>query len=433
MLKKYIVTLMALFVFAGTVGCSAELALAEEFITSPSPDTGGGTAPFSPPDQQAGGQPSGQMIPPPPNAPSFNGDGRLQGQPFDVGGRSPMQDSDESGRGSQGQQFMGDKPAGSFRDFQNEWSDRDQGRTVSDMQEKRREEQGKRMQQEQLRQMKRGMVLGVEQGLKQITRMSDRVSKKGITVPTEIQTVVAELSVALEKVRGATEFTADVQDAIQTLQEKGHDLQELGQKLGMLEQMSQLARQVEKELSRIDREVLKAKKTKSASQFPDIVTKIEGELGVIKGKWDGAKSSMLTGNNEPDDIRDVMEEIFDEISEVRKRLGLLRQLSSVSKAIRIAGKEIAKFEKEVARLQQAEVDVSALSMSLAQAKEILAKIVALSKQPGFDPEDLFDLMQELEHIKNEAMKEFERVMGSSHDDSLGASVIRAIEMRRLGF
>lgn len=432
MLKKYIATLVAFFVFAGMVGCSTELALAEEFVTSPSPDTGGGTGTFPLPDQQDGGQPSGQTMPPP-NVPSFDGDGRLQGQPFNGGRRPPVQDFDESGRGPQGQQFMGDKPEGSFRDFQNEWGDRDQGGSASDMQEKRREEQGKRMQQEQLRQVKRGMVSGVEQGLKQIMRMADRVSKKGIAVPTEVQTVVAELSVALEKVKGATEFTADVQDAIQTLQEKGHDLQELGQKLGMLEQMSQMAKQVEKELSRVDREVLKAKKTKVASQFPDVVTKIEEDLRAIRGKWEGVKSSVLGGSTDLDDVRDLMEDMFSDIGEVRKNLGLLRQLSSVSKVIRTAVKEIAKFEREVTRLQKTGMDVGALSASLAQAKETLAKIVALSKQSGFDPEDLFDLMQEMEHIKDEAMKEFERVTGNSHDDSLGASVIRAIEMRRLGF
>ncbi|MDO8620282.1 MAG: hypothetical protein Q7R64_02960, partial [bacterium] len=184
---------------------------------------------------------------------------------------------------------------------------------------------------------------------------------------------------------------------------------------------------------RIDKEFTKAKKTKVGGQFPDVVTKIEGELGSLRSAWESIKAGALSDDAEPDDLRDGMEEIFEGIGEVRQSLGLLKQLSSVSKMVKTAGKEVAKFEKEVARQKKAGRDVAGLTSLLGDAKTKLGEITALSKQTGFDPEDLFDLMQELEHVRNEALQELDRVTGKDDADKLSAAVFGALRSRRLGF
>ncbi len=356
-----------------------------------------------------------------------------QGQPFMEGGRDSAQghpftgDSRSEGRPFGGERGFSGSEGGSGRYERKGMGD------DSEAMGKMMEEREKQMSQEQLKQMKRGMVSGLEQGLKQIKRMIDKLSKKGITIPADTQALVSELSASLEKVKAATELTEDVQAALEVIQDKAQDLGEVGQKLGMLEHLSQSTKQIEKEFARIDKEVAKAKKTKTANQYPDIIAKIEGEVSALKQKWESTKSAVLSGDADPEDMKDAMEETFNGIGEVRYSIGLLQQLNSISKMIKSADKEIARFDKEIARQKKAGKDVTKLTELLAEARAKLGEITALSKQSGFDPEDLFNLMQELEHIRNQAVEELDRVSGKSEANAQGASVLQALKARRLGF
>ena len=327
---------------------------------------------------------------------------------------------DEGFRGFGGGEFGGDEFGGR------------EGEEGFEEREKMMEEREKIMQQEQLKQMKRGMISGMERGLKQIRKMMDKLSKKGITIPSDAQALVSELSNALETIRAATELTEEVEAAMEVIQEKGQDLADVGQMIGMLERLSQVEKQIVKEFTRINKAVAKAKKSKVASQYPDIVSKIEGEVGALKGKWESARNSMLS-LDDGEDMRDAVDEIFEEVGEVHRSIAILQQLSSVSKMIKSADKEIATAEREIARQKKAGNDVTRLTELLGEAKRTIAEVKALAKQSGFDPEDLFDLMQELEKIGSEAHDELDRLNGKTETAELKASVIAALQMRRLGF
>ena len=300
----------------------------------------------------------------------------------------------------------------------------------SEEMEKRMEEQEKRMQQEQLKQMKRGVVSGMERGLKQIQSMMSKLSKKNIAIPADAQSLVSELTAALEKVKAATELTEDVETAMEVIQDKGQDLGEVGQKLGMLERMLQVTKQVEKEFTKIDKAVVKAKKSKTATQYADIVAKIEGTVSALKAKWESAKNGILSGED-TEDMKDIVDEIFEEVGEVHRSVALLQQLGSISKMVKTAEKEIAKFDKEIARQKKAGKDVAKLTELLAGARAKLAEVTSLSKQSGFDPEDLFDLMQELEHIRDQSLDELDRITGKADTKALSGAVAQAFRDLRL--
>lgn len=417
-MKKLDSVVLILSGVAVGVVCGAGLAFAEERRMMAGSDS------MPPPPPNSGQMGGGQMMPPPPGMPESRG--MIEGQ---QNGQREMRDRS----GPQGDMMrvqMGGQRGFEKRGMMGDGEE--MGGNSAEM-EKRMEEQEKRMQQEQLRQMKRGMVGGFEQGLTQIKKMVDKLSKKGIVIPADTQSLISELSAALEKVKTATELTEEVEAAIEVIQDKGHDLGDVGQKLGMLEQMAQMTKQVEKEFARIDKEVAKAKKSKNASQYPEIIAKIEGEAGALKSTWESVKSGILSGDSDPEDLREAMEEIFGQIGDVRHGIGLLQQLSSISKMVKTAEKEISRFDKEIARQKKAGKDLSKLDSLLAAARTKFAEITALSKQSTLDPEDLFDLMQELEHIRNQAVDEFDRVNGKGETKALSAAVFQAIEARRLGF
>ena len=313
--------------------------------------------------------------------------------------------------------------------------DRDGGRDMSDGygEDDDFEEREKMMQQEQLKQMKRGMVSGMERGLKQIQRMIAKLQKKGITVPADTQALVTELTNALQTIKNATELTEDVEAAIEIIQDKGQDLGDVGQTLGMLERMSQMNKQVAKEFTKLDKILAKLKKSKTASQHPEPLARAERELGALKAEWETVQSSIASGESDGDDLRDTMDEFFEKVGDVHRSLAFVQQLSSVSKMVRSAEKEVAMAEKEIARQKRAGRDVTRLNELLAEGKAKLGEVKALTSQGNFDPEDLFSLMQEMRRIGDEAHDELERVSGKTESKNMESAVLRSLQQRRLGF
>ncbi len=359
----------------------------------------------------------------------FMGDRMPQGRPFG-GGPEGNYGPNGGPQGGFGEHEMM-REGGDFGGFGGSGGEGENMGPSEEEMEKMMQEQESRMKEEQLRQMKRGMQ-GLEQGLKQIQRMVDRLAKKGIAIPLDIQTLLSELTAVRDKVKSATEFNEEVEAAMDVIQERGQDLGEAGQKLGMLEQMAQMTTQVEKQFVTLDKALAKAKKRKEASQFPSVVAKVDAQIGALKQRWSEVKQGALSGDADPEDLRETMDGIFEEVGEAHRAIEMIRQLGSVAKMVKSAEKEIATFEKTIARQKKAGKDVSRLEELLAQGKAKLAEIKTLTAQSGFEPEDLFDLMQEIEHIGNAAHDELDRITGKADTKQLQGAVVESLRMRRLG-
>ncbi len=474
MSRKHVSIAVALIAAAGVVVCVPDLAVAQDAGTPPPPSDGGSSTVAPPPPSADSG---GSTVPPPPSSSGGSGEFRppeMMGRPAEGMNRpgsgeyqkeyerqyneEVRRQTEQKTREMQ-QRFMPPEGKGEFhpqgQPFMEGGRDNAQGRPfMEDSQsegrpfreegfrggeddageaDRRMEEREKMMQQEQLRQMKRGMVSGMGQGLTQMRRMIERLSKRGVSVPEDVRALISELSAALEKVKNATELTEEVEAAMEMLQDKGPDLGDVGQRLGMLEHLTQAGKQVGKEFSRMDKEVAKAKKAKTAAQYPEVIAKIEGDVNALKQRWASVKDEALSGNAEPEDIREAMEEIFEGVGGVHQSLGLLRQLGSISKMIKTAEKEITRFDKEIARQKKAGKDTEALETLLSEARAKLGEIKTFAGQRGFDPEDLFDLMHDLEKIRNDALAELDKIAGTTGRTSQIASVVQSLSWRRLGF
>ncbi len=355
--------------------------------------------------------------------------GKMNGMNFkgmnsDGGGmqRGNMQD----GQGQNGGQMKGGMQNGSSKGGMMGGGESNQ----NGEQEKMMQEQEKHQQAQQLAGMKRNLS-GMGQGINSLKRTIDRLKKKNIAVPADVEALITDLTVAIEKVKSATELSGDVQTALETVQEKSQEVGDWGQKLGMLEQWSKTAAQVEKGIANLDRDLARAKAKKEAAQYPNVITKVEGEVDAVKSAWAEVKTGVDGGDVEG--AMNNLQDLFQQISDTQRSIEFIAQLSSVAKMVKNADREITSFEKQVARLEKKKVAVSSVRSLIADGRAKLEEIKALGNKSDVSPDDFFSLMQDVGDIRQQAMEEFNRLSGQSESSALGAAVFQAIEMRRLGF
>ncbi|TSC55559.1 MAG: hypothetical protein Greene041679_598, partial [Parcubacteria group bacterium Greene0416_79] len=279
-----------------------------------------------------------------------------------------------------------------------------------------------------LSEMKRNLR-GMEQGLKQVARMAERLTKKGITVPSEYQSLIADLTNAASVLKNATEWNDEVEAAMAVLEEKGELLHDAGPRLGMLEQWPRMQKQAASQIARLEKTFARAKKG-SAGQQAELVSRIEREVGAIKARFEETKQLAAAGDVE--EAMETFQDFFDEVNELHRRIAMLDQLRNVAKTIKNAERDIARFEKDVKRLEKAKKNVGTLRSIIAEGKAKVAELKALGTQGGADPEDFFEILQELEEIRRRAFQEFDRASGAAERKALQGAVIQSLEARRLG-
>lgn len=337
-----------------------------------------------------------------------------EGQPFDGGEFGPGGGGGgEFGPGGFGGSFG---PSGEGGDFDEE---------MMEEQERMMEEQERMMKKQQLEQMKRGFR-GMESGIKRMQKMIDRLLKKGVTVPQEYVTLINEVMQAVATVKNAEDFDESVEAAVEVLQEKGPEMGDIGPRLGMLEQWPKVLSQAEKQVKRLESTLAKAKKKKGAAEYADIVAKVEARVGGIRGRFEEIKRAGASGDFE--DAMDSMQEFFEDIGDAHREVGVLSQLSNISRMIRSGEKEIARFEKQVKRLEKKGIDASSITSLIAEGRAKLAELKALSKNTSAEPEDFFAIMEELDEIRQRATDEFNALQdrGASQE---GAVIRALIELR----
>jgi DNA repair exonuclease SbcCD ATPase subunit len=280
-----------------------------------------------------------------------------------------------------------------------------------------------------LEEMKRNLR-GLEQGLKQVARMADRLVKKGIAVPSEHQSVIADLTGAVSVIKNATEWSDEVEAAMETIQERGDELRDMGPRLGMLEQWPRMEKQAKSQIARLEKALARAKKGKGSTQFAALVAKIEGEVGAIKARFEETKRLAAAGEFE--DAMETFEDFFDDINNLHQSIRLIEEMRNVEKMVRNAERDIARFEKDVNRLEKQGKNVGTVRSIIAEGREKVSELKALLTQSDADPEDFFVIREELEEIRRRAFQEFDRVSGAAERKALQGAVIQALQLRRLG-
>lgn len=484
------VSVIALIGTLFAVGCGAVVAFAQDAGTPPPPPlpppSGGdfsGSQPQGdfnrmppPPNGDFGGgyqQPpqggfdGGRMMPPPPpQGGDYRGDyrqpsdgqypqGGFQGRPPMPPQGDMMQPGSQKGQfGGPGgdprmmQQYGDGGPRGGSRgDFEDRGSRGDEGgfgggefeggfggEEEGDDFEAREAEQQERM----LSEMKRNLR-GMEQGLKMIKNMADKLTKQGVAIPSEYATLVSDLTNALGVVKNATEFSDEVESAMSVIMERGEELRDAGPRLGALSQWPKTLKQAEAQVKRLDTQFARVKKNKSASAYPDLLARVEAAVGTVRSALAQAKSEASGG-----DIEGAMETLRDGVFEATEdaydALRVLDNIANMSRMVKQAEKEILRYEKEAARYEKQKKDTTELRNLIGLMKSKLAEVKEVMSSGEVNHDDLFGVMSAAEEIRNDADAELQHLRGkpssserplqNSSAERAGASVGKALQAIR---
>ncbi len=314
----------------------------------------------------------------------------------------------------------------------------DYGEDDSEARQAEMEAREAEMQKRQLSEMKRNLR-GLEQGLKMTKSMMDKLTKQGVAVPAEYATLITELTNALAVLKGATEMTDEVQAAMEVLMEKGEELRDVGPKLGMLSEWPRTLKQAEAQVKRLQTQLARVKKSKSSAAYPALIAKVEAHVGEVAGAFAQAKSEAAGGDLEAA-METLRDGVFEATEDAYDSMRVLENMANMSRIVKQAEKEIARYEKEAARYEKKGQDVSTLRGLIAEMKRVLAEVKSTISDTSADPEELFDTMNSAEGLRNDAEAELQHLRGrpssaekqiqSSTAEKADASIGKALQALR---
>lgn len=290
----------------------------------------------------------------------------------------------------------------------------------------------------QLSEMKRNLR-GMEQGLKMIQKMVDKLTRQNVAIPQEYATLVSDLTQALAVVKGATEFTDEVEAAMSVIMERGEELRDAGPRLGALSQWPSTLKQAEAQVKRLDAQLARVKKNKTASSYPDLIARVEAAVGAVRSALAQAKSEASGGDIEGA-MEMLREGVFEATEDAYDEMRVLENMANLSRVVKQAEKEITRYEKEAARYEKQKKDTTALRNLIALMKSKLSEVKGVLSSGSADPDDLFEVMSAAEEIRNDADAELQHLRGrpsaaekplqNSSADRAGASIGKALESLR---
>ena len=423
-----VVALGIIFAFS-----SFALAFAQEgTIPPPSPSGGGdfgGSQPPTPPpsggsnfgryqsppqqqyqpqyQQPQGGDFGGNRMPPPPQGGFQGGYQRPpEGGQYQQGGGEQRPQMPQQGGTIRG---GGDFGGGYGGDSEGESQGFDGGEDDFEAQQAEMEEREKQMETQRLNEMKRNFR-GMEQGMKMIKTMMDKLAKQNVQVPSDYATLLSDLTQALAVVKSATEITDEVESAMEVIMDRGEELRDIGPRLGMLSQWPKTIKQAEAQVKRLATPFSRVKKNKTAASYPALLAKVEASVGTVTDALAQAKSEAVGDDLETamDTLRDG---VFEATEDAYNAMRVLENMANISRVVKQAEKEIARDEKEATRYEKKKQDVSALRELIAEMKRVLAEVKSAMSDTNADPEELFDVMNSAEELRNDAEAELQHLRG----------------------
>src|SRR3989338_3862409 len=278
---------------------------------------------------------------------------------------------------------------------------------------------------------------GMEQGMKMIKTMMDKLAKQNVSVPSEYATLLSDLTQAVAVVKGATEMTDEVESAMEVIMDRGEELRDIGPKLGMLSQWPKTVKQAEAQVRRLATQFARVKKNKTAASYPALLAKVEASVGTVTDALAQAKSEAVGDDLETamDTLRDG---VFEATEDAYNAMRVLENMANISRVVKQAEKEIARYEKEATRYEKKKQDVSALRELIAEMKRVLAEVKSAMSDTSADPEELFDVMNSAEELRNDAEAELQHLRGrpssaekqiqSNAAERAGASIGKALDV-----
>lgn len=250
------------------------------------------------------------------------------------------------------------------------------------------EEDQKKMDEQRLKDMKRGMSQfsrSITMMKKSVAKNKTTLSKCGVSIPEELSNALNSADGLVGKINSAK--TADeLDEVISDVQDVGSIMQDWGPRMGDLNRLCQMFKQADRDLKQLDRSL--AGYTKKNSAKIDI-TEI---LAEYKTNVDGMRQALvqakeLAKTDAEEALTKLEDEFYGNMDNTRNSEQAINMVLNISKGIRQAASDIKRIESGIKTLKKKKLDTSAIEALTAEFKQQMEEIKGMVKIK-FDVDDL---------------------------------------------
>lgn len=248
--------------------------------------------------------------------------------------------------------------------------------------------------------MKKEMA-NLEKNLTNFQKQIDKLSKQGISAPSEVTENLNQIKTIVTAVKGAQTFE-DAQNAgLENMGEMMSNLNDSRQQLEMLSRWSPTSKQIDRDLKNFEKMVKKDKSlvdklAKQGVDLSDTFQKLSDSLAQLKSTRDQAAEKIKSGDAEG--AYDLLEsDFFDKTDDLREQQSVFDTLSNLGRFTSNFKREMITAKKMVASLKKQGQDTTELN---SQLEEINQKGTELSSALKAKPIDIEAVSNQLEDLSN---------------------------------
>lgn len=271
------------------------------------------------------------------------------------------------------------------------------------------EEDMKKMDEQRLKDMKRGMsqfTRSITMMKKSVAKNKITLSKCGVSIPEELTNALNSSDSLVAKINSAK--TADeLDEVVGDIEDVGSVMQDWGPRLGDLNRLCQMFKQADRDLKQLDRSLASYQKKNNAKMdISGILAEHKTNVGDMRQALAQAKELAKT---DPDEALTKLEDDFyGNMDNVRNSEQAIGMVLNISQGVKQAAMEIKKIEANIKNLKKKKLDTSAIEELTAEFKQQMAEIKTMIKTK-FDADELiskvetaFDAREQI----NDAMQEY---------------------------
>ncbi len=271
------------------------------------------------------------------------------------------------------------------------------------------EEQQKKMDEQRLKDMKRGMSQfsrSITMMKKNVAKNKTALSKCGVSIPEELTNALNSSDSLVAKINSAK--TADeLDEVIGDIQDVGSVMQDWGPRMGDLNRLCQMFKQADRDQKQLDRSLASYTKKNSAKMdISEILAEYKTNIDGMRQTLAQAKELAKTDPDEA--LSKIEDDFYGSMDNVRNSEQAINMVLNISKGIRDAATEIKKIESNIKSLKKKKLDTSAIEELTVEFKQNMGEIKTMIKTK-FDVDELvskvetaFDVREQI----NDAMQEF---------------------------
>lgn len=251
-----------------------------------------------------------------------------------------------------------------------------------------------------------------------------RLQAAGYTAPQDIMDAFNNAKTALEVIKNAGEFSEETQDASQIYNDSMDLISDNMDSLQMLLQFSQIARRAHREIDKLNSKFdrIKARLANANMNLENIYGGIQAKINAVRADYDRADTEVKAGR--PENAMDaITESFFPDLEEAYKSIGLIEAIRNFTRLARDIERGLNNAQSVISRLEENDVNVEALKAILARARTKFGEFRAILTQTDFDPEDVVEILNDLDEMKIEFEEKLDDLREEEGDNGIPRSPI----------